>query len=759
MSQNLNLGIGFSTRDAKDLTAAIKAQSQLFNKLLPVMENIHKESSGVRDDIAVTNLGFGKLWGGLRILRKPIDWMVNKFGQMVEHSHDLQKRFTHLSALFGSSQMGGRLLRFSRSMQTTFGISADSIDQINDSLSELGLSADKINIKGLIGGGTLTGDIGSTLSALDQLARGGSIADFQKTFKNTMSYSQIARAMQGALTMQDKLISGANLLASVYGQNVNRELQNTYTSMGRMAGVWDSFKDSIVDPSVKGGIMDEVRKVMKDIADYLVGNKDKIMKLGRSISQVLGGAFKSLVNMVKPVAKIFKGWISDSDGAIEKFQQMANKAVLAIYLVGKKLAWAFQHPKEAIKQFANFMFETIIGGVVDLGKELWGKMPTGAKMATGAIIGGKIGAIFGPIGAVIGAAFGAPFGLIDDWDQFFDRISGRIDKIVASGKVLLGTMTMNKSLILEGMTQFAAADEKVEYANTLEALRKMSQSKESMFGILNDKFGDKGLAQNRASRYLSGDKSDIRVQGMERDFGAKFTREWAESLAGKGGQSYGTNKLTSDVFQAAQMLSEKTGVDAKKLLALWSIESGLKSDAQTASGTYTGLWQGNGSDLKKMGIGDGRQLKELSPMEQAKLQYEYMKKTGLSTDIVSLYAKNLSGAYDGKSNTIYAKGGTRFDGREDEFYTANQWLDNDKNGQIDRGDLQRELDKRARMLSSQVNDQVQLKQSITILIDGKSIPGIIQDNTIVRQNRAGMIIADKPSVPRPTTSIKTVAKK
>jgi len=441
-SEKLSLGIGFEHQGTDKVTRDLKRQHRIFRQVVGVLGDVNEQSYKIKQgfgDIKDSTLGWMRdlrsSIPSLNRLLSPLERLSRGFKRLQGWSSmvgldmqsiwqsglKIQNKFTRIANVMGSDRVGLKMIQWQRDMLANFPILEDDLNDFMFQMNKFGLPPDLVNLKGILEAANGPAmDFNNALSAIIATAEGGDVRQLQESLNFKIGLDDIQKSLSGITTVQDRIVALSDLFEKKFSGGVQRESRKVESSIFFMRNMFNEFRETIVGEPIQGGFMFEVQGMMKDMADWFRDNRTTVMKFARTLSRVLGQAIRALRIAMDPLIKRFKDFFVNSDEAVDRFQKVANKAVLLLALVGRKLAWAFSHPQEAFDKLKNSVASWISDidwgsymkmGMGGLGSAMYDSLASvffGSQGVTaGVVTGGLIGSLFGPVGTAIGATIGS----------------------------------------------------------------------------------------------------------------------------------------------------------------------------------------------------------------------------------------------------------------------------------------------------------------------------------------------------------------
>ncbi|QQO97575.1 tape measure protein [Maribacter phage Molly_5] len=440
MQTRLDFGIGFEHQSVDKQTRSLKRQAKVMLGAVSALVTMKKAGGAASKSIgsgfssmgkragSLTKMIGNKLPGAYGVLLKGAtkfaSFASDSFDQLSKDAMILEGRYTRLANVLGSNSYATKVNKWQREQLANMPIIQDDLQDFTLAMNKFGIPPDLMNLKGVIEAGVgPANDFNNALSSMMDLANGGDIQAFQESMNFKVSAQEIGNALQGASTVQERMIAISNFYDKSFAGGVERSNRTIAQSMSFAGNIFQDFREAIIGEPVKGGFLYEVQQMFKDGVDYLRDNRKGIILLGKSISGVLTAAFKGAMRAAGPLVDMVKDLIGSFETSADTMQKKSAMIGLAFTFLGERLRWAFNNPLTAL----DILWDKIVGlpaKLMDLdfeggfsdklfevgknaGKWLW----KGIKAGFFALM--ELGGEFQQLGAKIGAEIIKGVGLDD----------------------------------------------------------------------------------------------------------------------------------------------------------------------------------------------------------------------------------------------------------------------------------------------------------------------------------------------------------
>jgi len=422
MSDKINLGLGFDSRNVDEATRSLKQNAKVlgsmvaeFLKMKEASEGAAKGEEKVEKQIKKIGISFkglkkassdfllnfipggkhilkilggiGKVLGGIgRVVLAPViapfKWIMrnglkvfnyltdfsSRFNEIKDAALELEGRFTRLANLTGSERFASKINDWQYTMLQNLPILRDDLRDFTVQMQQLGINATKQGkaLRGITAAAAGPGNsYGEVIGAVSSAARDGDVMGLSQALGNTLDPRKIMAAMKGVFGEQQRFLAITNLLNKEYGENVKRLNRTINVNLTQISSYWSEFKEQMVGSPEKGNLMWYVQEIFMNAKGWISRNKPALMSFAKSVQTVLGGVGKMAYELIKGVGKFGVSSIGGIEAAATKFKKWAMVARVHLEYWALKIADVFNTATKEGKGFWETMkglWNQVFGG-------------------------------------------------------------------------------------------------------------------------------------------------------------------------------------------------------------------------------------------------------------------------------------------------------------------------------------------------------------------------------------------------------------
>lgn len=377
MSEHLDLGIGISAagaqQSARQTRSLIGSLKEYIKQMVSFRRTVNRGNDSFSTHVHQVRLadeGYQRLGDSLRKLRNRllaflgVYTVTDVFRRAIQEGSELEQLYTRMANRFGSDQMGRATGDWIIQMESRLPVAREELESFVGVLDEFAIPPQLANLEGVLNAALGPGgDLNSVLSQIVTTAQSGDIQPFMEAFQGRISPTEISNALQGAVSVQERIINLTDLLDERFQGNIERQQRTVQGQMGLLSGLFNLFQKAFVgDPHVAGTFFGEWSRFVQQFTGWFLEREEDIINFGRELGSFFGQLFRlfrqNFINMGEFSDRMFRVLRQFIDNS----RELVNPFILFLAVVMNRMTDFFEGFLVGFRAFFTVM-STLISSI------------------------------------------------------------------------------------------------------------------------------------------------------------------------------------------------------------------------------------------------------------------------------------------------------------------------------------------------------------------------------------------------------------